>query len=99
MSVTLFEASRQRVGLRKTSQALSFMVQWGMVRNDLQREPTIEEYAEWWHLSERTAWREKALFVAAFPGEKSPSRLLDVASSQWDAKRGVAGLGATLLPA
>jgi hypothetical protein len=95
--VTLFEQAQKKVGIRRAAQSLAFMVQWGMVRDDLGREPTIYEYGQWWKLSQRTAFREQAHFREAFPGESSPSRLLDLASSQWDARKGVAGLGATVL--
>lgn len=78
-------------------QVLTFIVAWAMVRDDLGREPTIDEYAKWWKQSERTAYREQALFRQALPGEKSPSRLIDVTSAQWDARKGLAGVGAVQL--
>nr|CRY96439.1 hypothetical protein [uncultured prokaryote] len=96
---TIFEAARQRAGIRGAANALAFMVQWGMVRDQLDREPTIDDYREFWKVTRSTAFRHQSQFRAAFPHESTPSRLLDLASSQWDAKRGVAGLGATVITA
>jgi hypothetical protein len=96
-TVTLFEAARQRVGIRRAAQALAFMMQWAMVRDELGREPSLDEYREFWKVGRSTAFREQAQFRQAFPGETSPSRLLDIASSQWDARKGVASLGAAVL--
>lgn len=96
---TLFDVARHNAGLRGAMKALTYMLCWGMVRDDLGRDPTIEEYSEWWKESVRTAYRHQAEFRRAFPNEENPSRLLDIASAQWDARKGVAGLGATLLPA
>lgn len=97
--VTLFDAARERVGIRGAANALAFMVQWGMVRDALDREPSMDEYREFWKLGRSTAFRHQAHFREAFPAETSPSRLLDLASAQWDARKGVAGLGATVITA
>jgi hypothetical protein len=91
----LLVAAQQRVGLRRAFRALTFMAAWDTARRSLRHETlTLAEYAEWWRESEATAYRHQALFREAFPGEKTPDRLLDVAAVQWDERTGVAGLGA-----
>jgi hypothetical protein len=73
-----------RVGLIKAGRVMAFMVQWQIVRDDQGGdEPTLEQYAAWWNCSIRTAYREQALFRQAFPGEVSPTRLLDLAAHAW----------------
>jgi hypothetical protein len=69
-------------GFRKAMRVVSFVTCWEIVRRDLGREPTIEEYGEWWKESRATAFRHQQLFREAFPNEETPSRLLDVMSEQ-----------------
>ena len=73
---------------------LSFMIAWDVVRQELGHEPTVEEYADWWKLSIRTAYREQAAFRKCWPTEKDPARLMDAARASWDERKGVLGLGA-----
>jgi hypothetical protein len=96
---TLLEVAVRRVGALKGARVLSFMVAWDVVRQELGHEPSIEEYAEWWRVSERTAWREQARFRESFPGESNPARLMDAARGTWDERQGVRGLGNVALPA
>jgi hypothetical protein len=94
----LLVVAQQRVGLRRAFRALTFMAAWDHARRALRRESlTLSEYAEWWRESEATAYRHQALFREAFPGEKTPDHLLDLAAVQWDERTGVAGLGAVRL--
>jgi hypothetical protein len=72
----LFVGLTRRVGLRKAFKVLLFITQWGYVYEYL-RGPvaSVEEYAEWWHLNERNAYREQKLFREAVPGDLNPNRL------------------------
>src|SRR5919205_295819 len=90
---TLLELAVARVGMRRGARVLAFMIAWDVVRKELGREPSIEEYGEWWRTSVRTAYREQALFRDAFPGEENPARLMDSAKGEWDERKGVRGLG------
>lgn len=93
----LLQLAAQRVGLRKAMKVLSFMVAWDHARDQLGYEPTIDQYAEWWKESAATAYRHQQVFREAFPGETTPSRLLDLAAEQANVRRGVASLGRTLV--
>jgi hypothetical protein len=55
---------------------LAFLQAWDLLRDELGRAPTLEEYAERFALRPATARRDRALFDAAFPGA-SPGRVLD----------------------
>ena len=88
-----------RVGIRRGAKVLAFMIAWDLVRQELGHEPSVEEYAEWWRTSIRTAYREQALFRDAFPGEENPARLMDVSRGAWDERKGVRGLGSVPVPA
>lgn len=73
---TVLELVQARTGsLRKTFQVGKVIAQWAIVRQDLGRRPYVHEYADWWKVSERTAWREMARFADAFPEEDGPDRL------------------------
>jgi hypothetical protein len=80
---TLLMIAQRRVGLRKSLQVMTYMVSWRICADDLAHEPTAEEYADWWKVSRRTAYREQALFREAFPGESSPARLLEATAHAW----------------
>lgn len=67
----------QTGSLRKTFRVGKVISQWAIVRQDLGRRPFVHEYADWWKVSERTAWREMALFAEAFPHEDGPDRLAE----------------------
>ena len=66
----------RRVGFRKAMKVLTFVIAWAIVLEDLAVEDiTIEDYAAWWRTSERTAFREQALFRESMPDEDSPTRI------------------------
>jgi hypothetical protein len=90
----LLQLARSRVGVRRAYRVVTFMVCWHIARRELDvDELTLDAYAEWWRVPERTAYREQALFREAFPEEATPDRLLDRALSSWDGRGGVPGLG------
>lgn len=95
---SLLQAAQSRVGLRRAFKALTFMAAWDHARRQLRRETlTLQEYGEWWKDSPATCYRQQANFREAFPGEKTPDRLLDQAAAAWDERTGVKGLGAIVL--
>jgi len=68
-----------RTGSMRHTLRISVLIQqWALVRRDLGRRPTVEQYYEWWKQSERTAYRDLALFREAFPDEDGPDRI-----AQW----------------
>lgn len=92
----LLTVAARRVGLRHAFKALTFMAAWQRVERALGHEPTMAEYCEWWRESTATAYRHRTNFLNAFPDEQSPSRLLAIASKQWDERHGIAALGEVL---
>lgn len=68
-------------GVRKGAAAVSCLVAWAIAEesvglplgDDLTSQ--VRNYAKWWRITERTAWRDLAAFKQAFPGEDSPARL------------------------
>jgi hypothetical protein len=94
----LLAVATRRVGLRRAFRVLMFMAAWDHARKSMRRETiTLQEYAEWWRANERTAYREQALFREAFPDDKGPDRLLDLAEGQWIERQGLKGLGRVLI--
>jgi hypothetical protein len=47
-------------GVHRGALVAAWVAQWAMTANDLGRFPTAVEYAEWWAVDERTAWRHRA---------------------------------------
>lgn len=73
---TLLEHIYVRTGsLRATYRVGMLINQWAICRRDLGRRPEVSEYAAWWKISERTAYRELAEFAKAFPEEDYPDRI------------------------
>lgn len=79
---TLLGYILKTVGFRKGRKIGLFIAAWAVVEEDLEHEPTIEEYAAWWKQSAATAYREQALFRECFPNEASPSALINLAHAQ-----------------
>jgi hypothetical protein len=73
---TLLEQIQRNTGsLRKTLQVGSTISAWAIAHRELGHTPLVHEYASYWKISERTAWREMARFKEAFPHEDNPDRL------------------------
>jgi hypothetical protein len=72
MGVTVLQACTQKVGVHRGALAAAAVAQYAMTADDLGRFPTAVEYAEWWAISERSAWRHRARIEDVF-GESWPS--------------------------
>lgn len=72
----LLSRAARRVGLGRAFKVLGFMGAWRIVEQSLGREPTMIEYCKHWSEPQATAYRHRELFLKAFPGETSPSRLV-----------------------
>ncbi len=70
---------------------------WYLAADKLGHWPTVEQYARHWRQSERTSYRELALFAQAFPGEDGPRRLVGCIAAQVDEKLQASQVGS--LPA
>lgn len=100
--ITLLEVIYDRTGSMRDAFKVGMTVTcWAIVRQDLGRAPLVREYADWWKVSERSAWREIAVFHRAFPGEENPDRLaqlvLEAVEHRRLAKRDAARVLATPL--
>lgn len=72
---TWIEVAVANGGFRKAIKALSWAHSWIYVEVALGREPSVDEVAEWWNESRRTAFREQAAFRECFPTLANPAPL------------------------
>lgn len=94
----LLTIAARQLGMRRAFRVLTFMAAWDRARKAMRKQTlTLHDYCEWWRETERTAYRDQALFREAFPGETSPDRLLDLAEGQWIERHGIKGLGAVVI--
>jgi hypothetical protein len=56
----------------KAARVVGFVIAWKPVRDDLGREPTIEEYSEWWGQPVRTCFKHFAEFREVFDRADPP---------------------------
>lgn len=70
---TWIEVAVANGGFRKAIKALSWAHSWIYVEVALGREPSVDEVAEWWNESRRTAFREQAAFRECFPNLDTPA--------------------------
>ena len=72
---TWLEVAVHHGGFRKGAKALLWANSWIFVREALGRDPSVDEVAEWWNESRRTAFREQAAFRECFPMLDTPEAL------------------------
>lgn len=89
---TLADVIAERVGRRPGMRLVAFLQAWDLLRDELGRPPTVDEYARRFMLTPASAYRDKKLFDAAFP-QQSPDEVLDLLW-QWHDARGGALFGA-----
>lgn len=74
---TWLEVAVANVGLRQAIRAMTWAFLWGVAREGLGKEPSVEEVAEFWLASRRTAFRDQAKFRAAFPKLDTPALIFE----------------------
>lgn len=74
---TWIEVAVANGGFRQSFRALAWAQSWIYVEVALGREPTVDEVAEWWGQSRRTAFREQAAFRECFPTLDNPAPLYE----------------------
>jgi hypothetical protein len=74
---TWLEVAVLNGGIRKAVKGLTWAYSWGVAREDLGHEPTVEEVAEWWKQPIRSAYREQAAFRSCFPTLDTPAPIAD----------------------
>lgn len=83
---SVLELALRRGGVWKGARATETIVAWALAERALGHplglgirhegvSAAMSEYAEYWKISERTAWRELHRFREVFPEEESPARL------------------------
>ena len=65
----------RNAGIGLGSRGVMWAFSWAIVREVLQREPTVDEVAEWWGQPRRTAFRDQSAFRKAFPTLKTPAAI------------------------
>jgi hypothetical protein len=74
-AATWMEVAVTNAGIRKGISALGWAYAWGVARQSIGHDPSVEEVADWWRQTHRTAYRNQAAFRKAFPTLENPSRI------------------------
>lgn len=72
---TWLEVAVRNGGMRAAVSAMSWAYSWAVTREAIGHEPSVEEVADWWNMSRRSAFREQAAFRKAFPTLENPARI------------------------
>lgn len=74
---TWIQVAVTNAGVVKGATAITWAWCWGITREILKRDPSVEDVAEYWNMSIRTAYRDHAAFKKAFPMIDSPAPYVD----------------------
>ena len=92
---TVLQLAMARRGVLGGSRVVAFMIAWDIAEQRTGTPLSVRKYAQWWRISESTAFREIRQFHEVFPDEQNPSRIMNSARlARWDESQGVNGLGA-----
>jgi hypothetical protein len=58
--ITVLQACTRKRGVHRGAITAAHVVQWAVATVELGHLPTTVEYADWWAVDERTAWRHRA---------------------------------------
>ena len=84
---TWLEVAVRNGGMRAAVTAMSWAYCWAVTREALGHEPTVEEVADWWNMSRRSAFREQAAFRKAFPTMENPAPIYATPESRENVTR------------
>ncbi len=76
-AATWMEVAVANAGIRKGLSALGWAYSWAVARQSIGHDPSVEEVADWWRQSHRTAYRNQAAFRKAFPTLETPFRIFE----------------------
>ena len=66
------------VGPMRAYRVMVYIASWGIATKKLGHPPVnVEEYADWWHKTRATAYREQELFREALPMHKTPTAICE----------------------
>jgi hypothetical protein len=74
---TWLEVAVRNGGFIKAGRAMKWAFFWAMAREDLGHDPTVDEVADWWYDSRRTAFRRQEAFRECFPMLESPALMFE----------------------
>lgn len=77
-ATTWLEVAVGNAGFRQGIRAVTWAFLWGVARESLGHDPTVEEVAEFWSSSRRTAFRDQASFRKGFPNFETPAPIFEV---------------------
>jgi hypothetical protein len=91
---TIAEVATRELGPLRGGAVIAFMVMWQAAMAAADEWPEglsdqVRAYSGWSLQSERTVWRHLKRFRQAFPGEETPSRLMQHAAREVDRRRAV----------
>ena len=72
---TWIELGVRNAGIRTAFTGMTWALSWIIAAKDLDHDPTVEEVADWWKDSHRTAYRQQAAFRRAYPDLESPGAM------------------------
>jgi len=75
--LTWLEVAIGNAGFRRAITGMTWAYIWGVTREALGHDPSVDEVADWWNSSRRTAFRDQAAFKASFPMLDSPAVIVD----------------------
>ena len=74
---TWLEVAISHGGFRSGSRAITWALLWGVTRERLGTDPTVDQVAECWHSSRRTAFRDQTHFRKSFPDHDTPAVIFE----------------------
>lgn len=96
---SLYAIAAGRIGQKRGRAVIAFVMQWSIAMQALDRQTlTLDEYAEYWGETRRTAFRHQSEFRAAFPGQQTPDQVVQLARAVWDSRQGLNGLCGAVIP-
>jgi hypothetical protein len=75
--MTWLEVATRNAGIRKAITATNWAYCWAVTREAIGHDPSVEEVADWWKMSRRTAFRDQAIFRTAFPTLETPAKIYE----------------------
>lgn len=74
---TWLELAIVQGGFRNATKAITWAYLWAVAREALGHDPTVDEAAEWWNESRRSAFRGQAAWRACFPKLDTPAAMFE----------------------
>jgi hypothetical protein len=83
---TWLEVAIANGGLRSGPKAVTWALRWGVARERLGTEPTVDQVADLWRSSRRNAFRDQTHWRKAFPNHDTPAVVFDDPAARRKAK-------------